>query len=143
MLLAVMGMMAVTSTGALAAVPGAGWEIASHTAPTNLTPGKIATIIVQPLNIGLAPSEGAVTVTDELPPGVTAIDAGDIPEFSFSRPEEPELGHEYWDCTGNGSGPAPALEGATVVTCHNDPVNLPVLAGGGGTPNRSKFRPQS
>jgi hypothetical protein len=80
-------------------------------------------VVVNVLNIGEGASEGTVTVTDVLPPGVIATDAGLV-----SGPEE-LIGHELWDCSGIGT---------SVVTCTNDPTSMPHLAAGASVPN---FRP--
>jgi hypothetical protein len=73
-------------------------------------------------NVGAAPSTGQVTVTDTLPPGILATAAGDLQNF----PERFGT-NGLWDCTGTGPGPPPGVEGASVVTCTNDPVRLPSL----------------
>jgi hypothetical protein len=99
------------------AAPGPGWETTAYTLPTNLQAGGTGVIGIDVFNVGAADSNGTVTVTDVLPPGVTATDAG---WFSYARvSHEPQL----WDCSGS-----------TVVTCTNDPTNMPLLAGGGGGP---------
>jgi hypothetical protein len=97
------------------------------------------TIRVAVMNIGAAASEigKPITIVDSLPPGVTARQAGALdPDgdavngYPFGPRFEPGL----WDCTGNGLGPSPGVEGATVVTCTNDPTGLPQIAGGAGSP---------
>jgi hypothetical protein len=97
------------------------------------------TISVSVFNIGAANATGTFTLTDTLPPGVKAKEAGDLVLRSpFRGPEnfgtDPTFEPKVWDCTGNGPGAPPSVEGATVVTCENDPFNLPVFAGGGGIP---------
>jgi hypothetical protein len=98
-----------------------GWELTSTLFPTNIAPGGgTGTLDLDVFNVGAARSEGPVTVTDTLPPGVVAVEAGDVQE---AIPQT--IGSAgFWDCSGNGGGP---VEGATVVTCTNDPVNLPHL----------------
>jgi uncharacterized repeat protein (TIGR01451 family) len=114
--------------------PSPGWNVTAHTFPTNLAPGANGTIAVRVSNIGAASSSGTVTVTDTLPPGVTATQAG---SYIGIFKESPTFTSEpAWDCTGNGAGGPPQLVGASVVTCTNDPTNLPRIAGGGGGPNR-------
>ncbi len=111
---------------------GPGWELTARTFPTNLPPGHSGTVEIDVVNIGEAASSGPITVTDTLPPGVTATDAGEL-----ENPKEdaqPNLAHERWDCTGNGSGSAPGLAGATTVTCTNEPSGFS-FPGGGGGPN--------
>src|ERR1019366_6310905 len=83
---------------------------------------------------------GPIIVTDTLPPGVTAKKAGEF--IQPGREEEgehgfgtdPEIESGVWDCTGNGGGPPPGVEGANVVTCTSDPVGLITFQGGGGLP---------
>jgi hypothetical protein len=104
--------------------PAAGWEATATTFPTNVPPGATTVITIDVMNVGAAASNGTVTVTDALPPGVTAIAAGEL-EHVGETVGEPELGHSLWDCTGT-----------KTVTCTNDPAGMPSLAGGGGNPTR-------
>jgi hypothetical protein len=97
---------------------GPGWELTASTFPSNLPPEGKGIIEVDPINIGAAESNGTVTVTDTLPPGLTAINAGDLEHLAAET-----IGHARWNCTGT-----------TVVTCTNDPAGMPHLAGGGGNP---------
>jgi hypothetical protein len=111
----------VTGAGSVAsawAAPGAGWEATAHALPTNLPPGGSGLIAVDVFNVGAADSTGTVTVTDVLPPGVTATDSGAFSDSAISH--QPQL----WDCAG-----------VTVVTCTNDPVNLATFPGGAGVPS--------
>jgi hypothetical protein len=120
---------------------GTGWEAYTSVFPTNLKPGGSGEIQLDLFNIGAAPSTGSITVTDTLPPGVTATKAGGNPgtyfdeaQISFgsrvlSSKEEEELEPgrgPRWVCTGNGSGEA-SLTGATVLTCTSNPAFLPPL----------------
>ncbi|MGA9284668.1 MAG: hypothetical protein WBV85_04435 [Solirubrobacteraceae bacterium] len=76
-----------------------------------------------------------MTVTDVLPPGVTATIAGayrGVRKLGLES-AEPELEEGLWDCSGNEGGP---VAGATIVTCTNDPTGLPYLSGGNGTPTQ-------
>ena len=102
----------------------AGWEATTHTWPTNLPPGGTGLIFVDVFNVGAANAEGVVTVTDVLPPGVVATDAGTLNFGKVSH--EPQ----YWDCTGT-----------TVVTCTSDPGTLSNFPGGAGVP--AAFAPQT
>ncbi len=104
------------------------------------------TIAVEVFNVGARESNtqeggsGPIIVTDTLPPGVTAKKAGEF--IQPGREEEgehgfgtdPEIESGVWDCTGNGGGPPPGVEGANVVTCTSDPVGLITFQGGGGLP---------
>jgi hypothetical protein len=98
-----------------------GWEITSHSNPTDLPPGGKGLITLDVFNVGAVSTEAGhqITVTDGLPAGVTALYAG-----SDSREEEEDAGkvEPVWDCTGTGT---------SVVRCVNDPVNLPTFPGGG------------
>jgi hypothetical protein len=93
------------------------------------------TIGVDVFNIGAVESEGAVTVTDTLPRGIKAKEAGALvsPGFFGIFGLAPLLEPGVWDCTGNGLGPSPHVAGASVVTCTNDATKLEHIAGGGGT----------
>ncbi len=119
--------MGVLSAPALASAEGVGWEATSRSLPTNLVPGHRGTIEVSVFNIGAVSSSGTITVTDTLPPGVTATDAGELAGGSYFGgdifPEEPIIGHSLWDCSG-----------VTVVTCTSDSAGLPSFAGGGDLP---------
>jgi hypothetical protein len=90
-----------------------GWALTAATYPSTIAPGGRGFIVINVLNIGAAPSEGSVTVTDTLPPGVTG--AG---------------GNEgLWNCTS-----VPGREANSIVTCTNNETNMPQLTGGGGSP---------
>ncbi|HXB65187.1 MAG TPA: hypothetical protein VNV42_09970 [Solirubrobacteraceae bacterium] len=117
-----------------------GWELMASTKPAYLKPGGRGLLIVKVANIGAASSSGAVTVTDTLPPGVTAVSAGGLGDGGNNAPggtpaesgeDENVVEEEVWSCSGN--GPGGAVAGAGVVTCVNGGL-LPTLRGGGGTP---------
>jgi hypothetical protein len=97
------------------------------------------TIAVEVFNIGAGASIGTITVTDTLPPGLKAKEAGQLMGVNGSgfgvRPSINRTG--VWDCTGNGPGTAPSVSGATVITCTNDPEGFPSFQGGGGLPIES------
>ncbi len=134
-LLVVMGALTVLSTPALAEESRAGWELSALTKPTYLRPGGRGALVVKVINVGAATSNGVVAVTDTLPPGVTAVQAGGFGSLGSRKvgPEERELIIEpgVWKCSGN--GPGEAVAGATVVTCVNGEL-MPGLTGGRGTP---------
>jgi hypothetical protein len=98
------------------------------------------TINIDVFNVGAERSKGGkITVTDTLPAGVRAKEAGELVRVSNTAGGHdfgivPELVQGVWDCTGNGPGSAPNVAGATIVTCTNDPEGLPTFRGGGGTP---------
>jgi hypothetical protein len=115
----------------------------SGTAPTatvtvNTLGAASGTIAIDVFNVGAAASKGTITVTDTLPPGVKAKEAGELIEagdgFGAHFGVDPTIGQKLWDCAGNGTGSSPRVAGATVVTCTNDPKGLPVFYGGGGLP---------
>ncbi len=127
---AVAGVLGVCAVGfsaapAWAESAGPGWEVTSTALPTNLAPGHGGTIEVGVYNVGAEDSHGPITVTDTLPPGLEAIEAGEL--LRETHAEEPEIGHERWECSGS-----------TVVTCTSIPAGLPRFAGGGGVPQRSE-----
>jgi hypothetical protein len=93
---------------------GTGWEVTSTASPTDLPPGGKGGIEINVYEVGDTPSAGPVTVTDVLPEGVTATEAGDIQE-----PLDEGIGGDgLWDCSGTGT---------RVVTCTNNPVHMPSL----------------
>ncbi len=91
-----------------------GWEVTSATFPTNLPPGGTGTIEVNVYNVGAAPSSGTFSVTDVLPAGVVATEAGDL-QIGF-------IGEEH-------IGEALLVNCTTghVVTCVNNREQLPSL----------------
>jgi hypothetical protein len=118
---------------AQAEVSAPGWAVSSSAFPTSLEPGGKGELVLQPFNVGAADSHGEVTVTDTLPAGVTASDAGAVYGKGGHGVTEPEavIDHSHWVC---GIAPGSASPENSVVTCHNDSVNLPSLGGGGGPP---------
>jgi hypothetical protein len=130
-LLCVLTLLTLSSSAIAAAGEAPGWELTSRTYPTNILPGGRGTVDINVFNVGASGSEGPVTVSDTLPPGVTAKEAGEL--GLVENGVEPIIEHHEWDCTGN--GPGGVVEGATAVTCTNDPTGLPSFAGGGGAPN--------
>jgi uncharacterized repeat protein (TIGR01451 family) len=93
--------------------PGTGWEVTSTTFPTNFAPaGGTGVIEITLSNIGAASSSGPVTVTDTLPPGMLATEAGDL-----QASQTIGLGG-LWDCS---------LGGGHVVTCTSDEKKLSVI----------------
>jgi hypothetical protein len=111
---------------------GPGWMLTAKSYPTNMAPGGTGGILVNVMNVGAGASTGTITVTDTLPEGVTAIEAGEGRQRFLGGGLQ--VGHSFWVCTGNGQGAAPKVEGASVVTCTNDPANLSSIAGGLGAP---------
>jgi hypothetical protein len=134
--------LAGASASAFAEEDRAGWEIDAYTAPSHLRPGGHGILVVRPINIGAAASEGTVTITDTLPPGVTATEAGGYGDSSNALgPEEQETVTEpgVWSCSGN--GPGGGVAGATVVSCVNGEL-MSNLTGGNGLPTGPGFNYQ-
>ncbi|MGA7703915.1 MAG: hypothetical protein WB998_03355 [Solirubrobacteraceae bacterium] len=50
-----------------------GWEVNSHSYPTNLVPGANATVAVEIFNVGGAPSSAGAIITDTLPEGIEGV----------------------------------------------------------------------
>jgi hypothetical protein len=125
----------ILAAPAFAVTAGPGWELTARTFPTNLQPSGSGVIEVDIFNVGAAQSKGTITVTDTLPPGVTATNAGEL--GIVENWLKPVIRHELWNCTGNGPGEGPGVAGATVVTCTNNRENAPTFEfeGGGGLPN--------
>jgi hypothetical protein len=97
------------------------------------------TIGIDVFNVGAAGSHGAITVTDTLPTGIKAKEAGELrhPDQGYGNHFgiDPTIARNgLWICTGNGPGGAPGVAGASIVTCTNNPATLSVFQGGGGTP---------
>jgi hypothetical protein len=144
-------LLATFASGALSAsasaapvTPGTGWQAFSSVFPTNLPPGGTGKIQLDIMNTGSLPSSGAITVTDTLPPGLTATAAGGMPTNEtagtniYTEAEEvAEFGEPRWKCSGNGPGGKPA--GATSVTCVSNPAVLPSLPRGSGSMLTAEF----
>jgi hypothetical protein len=112
---------------------------ASATVTVGTLGAASGTIAIDVFNVGAGDSQGTFTVTDKLPPGVKAKEAGEMIEesqgFSEDFGVDPQIGHEFWSCAGNATvGPSPHVSGATEVTCTNSSSKLPVFPGGGGLP---------
>ena len=138
--LVALGGLGTFSSAALAAVEGPGWQLFADTYPTNLIPSKASgetsgTIGIEVFNVGAGTSSGPITVTDTLPPGVKAKQAGQLIRMtsflSTAFGIEPEIERGSWPCTGNGPSPYPSVAGASVVTCVDEEQPF---AGGGGLP---------
>jgi hypothetical protein len=133
--LAILGASALSADTALAVTDQLpGWAVIAKTKPTYLHPGGNGAIQIKVLNDGAASSKGTVTVTDVLPPGVTAINAGADERINHAGPGESEVAVApgLWECSGD--TPGGLVAGAKIVTCVNNLTNFPSLAGGGGTP---------
>jgi uncharacterized repeat protein (TIGR01451 family) len=70
---AAVGVLLIALLGAAPALAQAPyWRLSSSAAPTNLPPGGEGEVIVTATNLGDAAASGAMTITDELPEGLTA-----------------------------------------------------------------------
>jgi hypothetical protein len=97
-----------------------GWELTGRALPTNLAPGQRGAVELHVYNTSAENSSGPVTVTDVLPEGIIAESAGF--KRNASGPGQNHGGRmEAWDCSGYGT---------SVVTCRNDPENMPTIASG-------------
>jgi hypothetical protein len=91
------------AAGARAGVPAAGWEVEPIVYPSHLPPGGKGYLALEIHNVGGAASRGPVNVTDTLPAGMVATEAGNGPSTS------PE-----WECSVG-----------TVVSCTNNETYRP------------------
>ncbi len=111
-------MLALSDTSAEAAtIPAPGWEVNTAVYPSHLPPGGKGYIVLEVYNVGGASTTSPVTVTDQLPAGVLATEAG-YNGAAFAT--EGEIGGSHygkqWDCSlGN------------VVTCTSDSAGLPAI----------------
>jgi hypothetical protein len=138
--------MASVPATALAAAPY--WALTSTSAPTNLPPGGEGKVIVTASNLGDAAMEGgkaAITVTDKLPPGLTATSIfgarGSAPLSSCSLTPEP-------NCTDSAVVVPPADNLRITIKVKVDPkipsgttLQNEVSATGGGAPAASVKQP--
>ncbi len=109
-------LMIAVAAPALAETPGPGWEVNQGTYPSSLAPGGSGQVVLAVYNVGSEASSGPVTVTDRLPAGVTATEAG---YYGRSHAREHEEEGPLWKCSTG-----------TVVTCTNDPADMPSLPPG-------------
>ncbi|MBA3809221.1 MAG: hypothetical protein H0X28_12655 [Solirubrobacterales bacterium] len=87
---------AATGAQAASVTAAPGWEVSPLVYPSHLTPGQRAFIVLAIYNVGKAGSTGPVTVTDTLPAGMTATEAGyfDEPYIQSGLPEG-----NQWNCS--------------------------------------------
>ena len=121
--------------------PGTGWQAFANSYPTNLPPGGNGEIQIDFFNTGAKPSEGAITVTDVLPPGVTATAVGGVAAGIASgneggtpesiEEEEKELIVENGESRERG-GARWSCHGTTVVTCTSNPTYMEPVPHGAG-----------
>jgi hypothetical protein len=106
------------------ALANPGWMMTGHSDPTAMPPGGSGGIVLDVINDGDSESGGLTTVTDTLPDGVTAEEAGTLGYLVDGFP----VRQSQWKCTGNGLGGV--VFGATVVRCTTESG----FRGGGGVP---------
>ena len=105
---------AVLGTGvASAAANGPLWHVSTANLPAYLKPGGTGQYQLYVTNVSSAPSNGVVTVTDTLPPHITAAESGDV--FTSAG----GVATFFWHCAGT-----------KVVTCASDPGLLPSITQG-------------
>jgi hypothetical protein len=84
-----------------------------------------------------SPASNPITVTDVLPAGVRAVEAGELTGPGLGG-TTPEFDHKFWVCSGNGGGTSPGIVGASIVTCTNNEGDAEgefgMFSGGGGAP---------
>ena len=100
----------VTFTGTLGSMKVAELSGSGAFAEVRTSGGSSGTISIALFNIGAGPSSGTITVTDVLPPGVKAKQAGALIEPGEEGQHfgvAPQIIPNVWDCTGNGPGAAP------------------------------------
>src|ERR1700722_5630377 len=111
---------AVTGAQATGVTAAPGWEVNPTVYPSRLRTGHLGYILLAIYNVGGANSSGPVTVTDRLPTGVTATEAGYANEpFVNSELEGGLGGGKQWNCT----------VGSTV-ECTNNTSKLPSIPAG-------------
>ncbi|MCL2769870.1 MAG: hypothetical protein FWD42_07160, partial [Solirubrobacterales bacterium] len=121
----------VFAAGARAASQTPGWEVVSSAYPTDLKPGGTGMVEIRLFNTGIGTSNGTVTLTDTLPPGLEAIEAGPMNQAGeigkngleeTEEDEEEEEKNERKEREGRGFSAGPELRayscsGTTVITC--------------------------
>ncbi len=115
---------------------GVGWEAFAQAHPTDLSPGTTTTLSLYVMNVGAAPSNGPIVVTDTLPPGVTAVQAGGMPEDGSTVLSPKEEAEEVINGSPRG-GARWSCAGTQTVTCTSNPAYLTSLPSGSG----QRYRP--
>jgi hypothetical protein len=113
---ALVSLVLTASASALSSSGDPGWAVSSRTYPTYLPPGGSGEVVVELINTGAASSTGAVTVTDVLPPNLTATAAGALQNFgniNEKETEERETRIEGEEEKGGGSELGPGYEQRT------------------------------
>ena len=118
-----------------------GWEVNSHSYPTNLVPGSSAYVAVEVFNIGGAGSSPGAIVTDRLPEGIEGVSSegwtcAGTPSVCTREVERADPGNSHYGEKVLGSGvreefPLEVSVGAGVP---EGPVTNSVSVSGGGAP---------
>jgi hypothetical protein len=119
----------VSAVSASAMTPAPGWEVTSRSYPTYLPPGGTGVVAIDLINTGAGSTSGNVTVTDTLPAGLTATEAGALQtggEINEEYGEEVEGEIELEEKEGFYRGPGFEKRtwsciGTTVVSCTTRP----------------------
>src|SRR5665213_1177522 len=122
------------------------WQLASSSQPRNLPPGGEGEIVVTATNLGDAEVNGAstpVTITDTLPPGVTANAIKGVASSAPTRPTALECTQPAGPCQFAGKlSSYERLEAIVHVTVNAQPEEEnKVVVSGGGAPSISVNRP--
>jgi hypothetical protein len=97
----------MSAQASVAAAPG--WEVTPMAFPSHLKPGSQGYILLEIYNVGGASSSGPITVTDRLPAGLVATEAG----------YKSNSNGDMWNCSVGGT-----------VTCTSNAGGLPELRPG-------------
>jgi hypothetical protein len=131
------GVYRVTFAGMLANRKTAELSATGATTSVQTKGAASGTVVVDLFNDGAEASSGPITITDTLPSGFEAKQAGALRALTDSSTAldygiDPVFEPEVWNCHGK-EGNEP-IDGAKVVTCENDAAFFPQLKGGGGLP---------
>jgi hypothetical protein len=118
-----------SQASAVVTTPSPGWAVDSRAYPTYLPPGGSGVVEVDLFNTGAGATSGKVTVSDKLPPGLTATGAGGLLNYGYIYEpsiEETEQNAEEEEEHGRGLGPGYeqrtwSCSGTTAVTCTTRP----------------------
>jgi uncharacterized repeat protein (TIGR01451 family) len=118
--LAICAVAGITASAQASVTAAPGWEVESIAYPSNLPPGGEGTLVLAIYNVGKADSSGQVTVTDTLPAGLTATEAGYSGEPFVNSEKEGGRGiSPQWNCSIG-----------SAVSCTNDETDLPSIPAG-------------
>jgi hypothetical protein len=124
-----MFLLLVGSASALTVTPAPGWEVTASAYPTYLVPGGSGVVMIELFNTGAKQSSGEVTVTDKLPPGLTATGTGGLETGGIISEESAEISELQEEIEQNEGSIQPAgtqprtwsCTGTTVVKCTTRP----------------------